>query len=189
MGSDKGFLSLPGAEHITFAERLIASLVPLCSEVLLVARDQEQAAAYATLSRMGVRLVTDHQADIGPLMGLQSGLSAMSATHALVTAVDMPFVQPALLKFLLAQPFDESIHVPLVDGVPQVLLALYPRAILPALQERLRAGRRDPRSLLDVVPVHYIEEAQLRQIDPRLRSFVNINTPQELASSLSGNLP
>jgi molybdopterin-guanine dinucleotide biosynthesis protein A len=65
--------------------------------------------------------------------------------------------------------------------MPQVLLAVYPRAVLPSIEGRLREGRRDPRSLLEVAPVRYIDEAQLRQVDPELRSFINVNTPGELS--------
>jgi molybdopterin-guanine dinucleotide biosynthesis protein A len=38
--------------------------------------------------------------------------------------------------------------------------------------------------LLEVAPVQYIEEAQLRQVDPQLRSFINVNTPEELQGIL-----
>ncbi len=114
-------------------------------------------------------------------MGLYSGLKAIEAAHALVTAVDMPFVQPAVISFLLSQTLNDDLLVPIVHGVAQVLLAVYPRTIIPLLEDRLREGRRDPRSLLAVAKVRYIEEAQLRVYDPQLRSFVNVNTPQELA--------
>src|SRR5205085_2782262 len=118
----------------------------------------------------------------GPLMGLYSGLSAMHAQRALVVAVDMPFVEPALLAFLLTQPLSEHIVIPVVENVPQVLLALYPRAILPSIEECLRQGRRDPRALLTVAPVRYLDEAQMRQVDPHLHSFINMNTPEELSA-------
>ncbi len=41
-------------------------------------------------------------------------------------------------------------------------------------------GRHDPRSLLDEAPIQYIPEDELRSVDPDLRSFININTPEEL---------
>lgn len=178
MGKDKAFLPLPGKEGITFVEHLASILTALCSEVILVARDETHASDYAALA--GVRVLTDKIPDYGPLMGLYSGLSTMRTSHALALAVDMPFVQPALLSFLLNQPVSNSLLVPVVNGVPQVLLAIYPRTILPLVEGCLREGRRDPRSLLEVAPVRYIDEAQLRQVDPQLRSFINVNTPEEL---------
>ena len=115
-------------------------------------------------------------------MGLYSGLSKIHHAHALVTAVDMPLVQLELLMFLLSLTRDDDLLIPRVHDAPQVLLAVYPRTVLPFIEERLQAGRRDPRSLLDVVPVRYIEEVQLRTVDPQLRSFMNVNTLEEYQS-------
>ena len=177
MGTNKALLPLPGNRHLTFVEHLASTLTPFCAETILVARDSNDAANY-TLP--GVQVITDKVSDHGPLMGLYTGLSAIQAQRALVVAVDMPFVQPALISFLLSQPSTDSLLVPLVNNVPQVLLAVYPHTILPLIDDRLQQGRRDPRSLLEVAPVQYIEEAQLRLVDPELRSFVNVNTPEEL---------
>jgi molybdenum cofactor guanylyltransferase len=197
MGKDKGLLALPGEggqegkTGISFAGQLVATLAPLCRETLLVARDATQAADYETIvgvrdGQHAVRLVMDKVPDVGPLMGLYTGLSAIQSGRALVVAIDMPYVQPELAAFLLSQPPSsgdtpgETLLVPVVDGTPQVLLAVYPRSVLSVIEARLQEGRRDPRSLLEVAPVRYIEEAQLRQVDPQLRSFININTPEDL---------
>lgn len=199
MGKDKGLLTLPDEgmqqdkERLSFAGQLVATLAPLCREILLVVRDAAQAADYAASvevrnEQQVIRLVTDKAPDVGPLMGLSSGLSAMHSTRALVVAIDMPYVQPQLAAFLLSQSLtngdtpEETLIVPVVDGTPQVLLAVYPRSLLPLIEARLHEGRRDPRSLLEVAPVRYIEEAQLRQVDPELRSFINMNTPEDLTN-------
>ena len=182
MGRDKALLQLPGNQAVTFIEHLASLLIVSCAETLVVARDQAQAPGYAF---PGVHIIFDKTPDHGPLMGLYSGLSAIQTQHALVVAVDMPFVQPALLSFLLSQPLaPHTLLVPVVHDVPQVLLAIYPRSVLPLIEELLQQGRRDLRSLLEVAPVQYIAEAQLRQFDPRLRSFININTPEELQGIL-----
>jgi len=178
MGTNKALLPLPGQSSETFLVHIISTLAPLCAEMLIVARDQTQ---FAHVALPGTRLVFDEKPGGGPLMGLYSGLKAIhpSSTHALLVAVDMPFIQPTLISYLLAQPHNDALLIPLVDQVPQVLLAVYPRVTLPHIEARLREGRRDLRSLLTVCPVRYIEEAQLRTVDPHLRSFVNINTPEE----------
>ncbi|GAC1389386.1 MAG: hypothetical protein NVSMB38_03420 [Ktedonobacteraceae bacterium] len=167
---------MPNNQHVTFVEHLAALLAPQCNDVVLVVRNTAQAARY---KHLGISIVTDDTPDIGPLMGLYTGLHTIRASHALVTAVDMPFVQPEMIKFLLSQPLDASLLVPMVNDIPQVLFAIYPRAVLPIIAERLQAGRRDPRSLLDVALVRFIDEAQLREIDPQLRSFINMNTLED----------
>lgn len=195
MGSDKALLALPEAINrlttdnlstgrLTFVEYLTDMLAKVCDEVIIVARDEAQAGQLSSVPHISstakVRIVHDKIADVGPLMGLFTGLSAIHHSHALVTAVDMPLIQPELVTFLLSLSRNDALLVPRVQDAPQVLLALYPRSILPIIKERLDVGRRDPRSLLDVVPVHYIEEEQLRTVDPELSSFVNVNTVEEL---------
>jgi len=177
MGTNKALLPLPGQASETFLARLISTLAPLCAETLVVARDPAQ---FAHVLVPGTRIVYDEKPGGGPLMGLYSGLKAMQSANALVVAVDMPFVQSALLTFLLAHHEENTLLVPVVGGLAQVLLAIYPHSILPHIETLLAQGKRAPRALLEVAPVHYIEEARLREVDPQLRSFVGINTPEDL---------
>jgi len=178
MGKNKALLPLPENQAVTFVEYLVSLLEEFCSETLIVARDQAHARDYVF---PGVRVTIDETPGIGPLMGLYSGLRAIQTPRALIVAVDLPFVQRDLLSFLLSQPLPaDTLLVPVVHNIPQVLLALYPRSILPFVKEQLLQGRHDLRCLLQVAPVQYVEEAQLIQIDPQLRSFMNINTPEEL---------
>ncbi len=181
MGTSKALLPLPDQPSETFLSRLASTLAPLCAEVLVVARDPTQ---FAHTALPAARMVFDEKPGGGPLMGLYSGLNALQSSAALVVAVDMPFVQPALLTFLLSQYQENTLLVPVVEGVPQVLLALYPRSILPLIESLLKQGKRAPRTLLEVAPVRYIEEAQLREVDPQLRSFIGVNTPAELKEVL-----
>jgi molybdenum cofactor guanylyltransferase len=181
MGRDKGLLPLPGDAPlaITFVEHHASLLAPLCGECILVARDAMQATQYAQYHLPSLQIITDNIPDTGPLMGLYSGLSAMQSTHALVCAIDMPLIQPELLIYLLSHELDDTLLIPRVADIPQVLLAIYPRSCLPVIDACLRKGRRDLRALLQEMSVHYIEEAQLRSIDAQLCSFTNVNTPDD----------
>src|SRR5258708_36596102 len=126
MGKNKALLPLPGNQTVTFVEHLASLLAPCCADVLVVARDQAHAAGYML---PGARVVYDKWPDYGPLIGLYSGLGEIHTQHALVVAVAMPFVQPPLLSFLISQAQalpQDALLVPLVNNVPQVLLAVYP---------------------------------------------------------------
>jgi len=181
MGRDKALLPVPGETPLTFVEHLASQLSALCPEVLLVARDEISGKEYLSASHgQNRRLIYDQVPDRGPLMGLYSGLQAITFSHALVLAVDLPCVQPALLIWLRAFPLTDEALIPHVQGIPQVLLARYPRAILPIIEECLQRGRRDPRALLEKAPVRFLEEEQVREVDPELHSFVNVNTPEDV---------
>lgn len=184
MGQDKALLTLPGTDEQPFVVRLANLLVPLCAEVLLVARDPASAQAYTSLApHPAWRLIYDQIPGEGPLMGIASGLRALTCSHALVVAVDLPCVQPALLAWLAAFPLTSELLIPQVSNIPQVLLARYPRSVLPVVETCLREGRRDPRVLLERAPVRLLTEKLLCTIDPDLRSFVNVNTPEDLAQT------
>lgn len=188
MGRDKALLPASHVAPLSFIERLASLLSELCPEVLLVARDQASVEEYLALPSMQFcRGVSDQLPGQGPLMGLYSGLQACSFSHALVLAVDLPLVTPALLSWLGSFPYTEEALIPLVDDFPQVLLARYARSQLSAIASCLESGRRDPRALLKMIPVHFLEETLVRTVDPALRSFLNTNTPEDLQQAYSLN--
>lgn len=190
MGQNKALLPVPGEISQTFVEHLATLLSEICAEVLLVVRDESSDKEYRSLPGASLwHTVYDQLPGQGPLMGLYSGLQALSSSHALVLAVDLPWVQPALLAWLSAFPLTDELLIPRVQGIPQVLLARYPRSALSMIEECLRRGRRDPRALLELVSVRFLEEEDLREVDAELRSFGNINTPEDFhrSSALDGS--
>lgn len=181
MGRDKALLPTSEETSRTFVEHLASLLSKICTSVLLVARDEMSGKEYLSLpSAQSWQMVYDQIPGQGPLMGLYSGLQATTSSHALVLAVDLPLVKPAVLSWLSSLPYTDEALVPFIHGTPQVLLARYPRSILPAIETCLRRGRRDLRALLDIAPVRFLEEELARVVDPELSSFLNINTPEDL---------
>jgi molybdopterin-guanine dinucleotide biosynthesis protein A len=45
------------------------------------------------------------------------------------------------------------------------------------------AGDRSMRGVLDKFEVRYVSEAELRAADPQLRSFVDLDTPQDFQAA------
>ncbi len=202
MGKNKALLPYPGvgmtsSNSLSFITQLTAVLLATCEEVVLVAHDHEQLSEYVPYITEHVLCVTDRgdqavdgscevrrgQGNVdmssqrGPMVGLYSGLSAMHSSHAFVVAVDMPFVTREMVMFLQGQVGDEQIVLPVVDGAPQVLCAIYAASILPIVVKKLREGERGPRALLRSVEVKIVDEDMLRGVEPELHSFRNINTP------------
>lgn len=99
MGRDKAFIEFEGAPLIA---RVIERVKPVCSEVIIVANDVD---AYA---HFGVRVVGDAYPGKGSLGGTFSGLQVAREDYALAVACDMPFLNAALLRYLisLAPQFD-----------------------------------------------------------------------------------
>jgi molybdopterin-guanine dinucleotide biosynthesis protein A len=159
----------------SIAERQFEALRATFPRVLVVAND---AGPWAGL---GVEVVPDRFVGAGPLAGVHAALVA-TAAHAGVVCVagDMPFVAPGLLALLRDHAPESAAVVPRVAGRPEPLLARWSREALPLVEARLAAGERAVHAVFAALATAWLDEPALRAVDPTLRSFANVNTPEEL---------
>lgn len=171
-GVNKALLDIAGSTNIA---RVLAALRPLCADLLLVAND-------ASLPRFpGLRVVLDSDPHAGVLPALAQGLEAADGTLAIVVACDMPFLQRGLLAEELRRATAVDVVIPVVDRRPEPMHAIYRCATaLTAIRAALARGERRMISFLDRLRVDRVEESEIRPFDPELRSFFNINTPEDL---------
>jgi molybdopterin-guanine dinucleotide biosynthesis protein A len=162
----------------TVIERVIDGLVPLTSELLVVVARLEQAEPLPLPSR--VRVTTDRYPGRGALVGIFTGLEASAEPWSLVVASDMPFLNPDLLRYLIGQITDVDSVVPRLKGQPEPLHALYSKACLTPIRQRLEDGDLKVASLFETVRARYVDEAAIDRIDPRHLSFFNVNTRADL---------
>src|SRR5262249_41744200 len=107
--------------------------------------------------------------------------------YTLVIGCDMPFANPALLRYMLDLrgepdgPFD--VIVPRVENYPEGLHAIYTKACLDPIRERMDADRLNVIGFYPKVRVRYLDEAEYERFDPKHLSFFNVNTPDELAQA------
>jgi molybdopterin-guanine dinucleotide biosynthesis protein A len=171
-GVNKALLEIGASRNI---DRVIAALRPLCSELMVVANDP------ALQSLAGVRVTFDPEPHAGVLPALGWALAQATGESAIAVACDMPFLSTALLRLQLERSSTVDVVMPVVDGRPEPLHAVYRRvACLSAIRESLAAGRQRLIAFLDRVRVLYLDEQELKRIDSELRSFFNTNTPEEL---------
>jgi molybdopterin-guanine dinucleotide biosynthesis protein A len=92
----------------------------------------------------------------------------------------MPFLCPALIRHMGALAGSADVVIPrVIDYEP--LHAVYTPACLEPITRVLAAGGRNA-GILAEVRARILEEPELRRFDPELRSFVNVNTPEEYAA-------
>jgi molybdopterin-guanine dinucleotide biosynthesis protein A len=160
----------------SIAEYLLEVTRATFPRVLVVANDA------APWSGLGVEVIPDVHRDAGPLAGIHAALLA-TVRHAGVVCVagDMPFVAPQLLELLRDHAPAAAALVPRVGGRAEPLLARWGAACLPVVAARLAAGQRAVHAIFDAVATAWLDEPALRAVDPDLRSFTNVNTPEDLA--------
>jgi molybdopterin-guanine dinucleotide biosynthesis protein A len=174
MGTNKALLDVGGRSMLG---RTVELLRPLVDDVFLVADD---AAPYAGL---GLPVIPDVHPGRGASGGIHAALRHAAHPLVLCVACDMPHIEPGVIELLLssARPGDDAI-VPRIGGWAEPLLAVYHRNASAGFERAILAGRLKVMSALDGLRVRFVDEPQLRAADPGMRSFVNVNTPKELAA-------
>ncbi len=125
--------------------------------------------------------VCDLQADGGPLTGLASALAQITTPWAFVAGCDMPFVSPALVEQLAAHREKYQAVVPVADGRLQPLAAFYSSDCVAIMRASLAQGDKSLLGALKQLHVCYVDEGELQRTDPQLRSFFDLDTPQDVA--------
>ncbi|MBZ0318490.1 MAG: molybdenum cofactor guanylyltransferase [Anaerolineae bacterium] len=173
MGTDKSFVTMLGKPLI---EHLLDRLADLGEDerILITNRPND----YATL---GLPMFADVLPDKGSLGGIYTAITYSQSEYTLVIACDMPFANPALLKYMMGLcDGTHDVIVPRVDNYPEGLHAIYSQACLAPIRKRLDADQLKVMGFYGDVRVHYLDEAEYQSFDPKGLSFFNVNTPQEL---------
>lgn len=172
MGRDKATLLYEG---VPLLDRVVGILGAVTPGVIVVTASEE---CYAPL---GAYVVYDEYPGAGPLGGLVTGLKAAGRGAHIVVACDMPLLQPELLRLLLERLGSADAAVPRIAGQPEPLCAVYSATSVPALEAAVAEGELAVHKALDRIRVRYVEEEELRSVDPELISFTNLNQPEDLA--------
>lgn len=177
MGQNKAFLQVRGERIIDRTRRIFAALF---DEVLLVTNSPLE---YLDLN---LRMVTDLYRDAGALGGALTGLFYASHPQSFVAACDMPFLNPDLVRHLVSSSPGYDIVVPRTDDGWQPLHAVYGKKCLRFMEELLAQGNLKIIDFYRRVKKREILTEELRRFDPELRSFLNVNTPEDLAGLDAG---
>lgn len=178
LGQDKTALEICGESLI---ERVIGTVAPLSSEVLLVLRPGQESPPLP--HQYQVRTVVDLYPNRGSLGGLYSGLVAAHSFYSLVIACDMPFLSLPLLRYMIRLSPDFDIVIPRVKGYLEPLHAIYSKNCLDPIKGLLERGDLKIIDFFDTVRVKYVEEEEVDEFDPEHLSFFNINTEGDLAEA------
>jgi molybdopterin-guanine dinucleotide biosynthesis protein A len=174
MGSDKGLLPFGGRRLV---EVVLERVRPLFPQVMIIADDS---VAYG---RFGVPVEGDRVPDKGPLGGIHAALCASRFPHTFCIACDMPLANPTVIAHLCSLARDHDVVVPCSAKGLEPLHAVYARSCLPHLERMIRENRLRVDALYAAVRVRRVGEDELRPLDPSLRCFLNVNTPEELEAA------
>jgi molybdenum cofactor guanylyltransferase len=174
MGMDKAFIALDGR---TLLARMLDVARSVTPQVWIVG----SAAKYAPFAPT----IEDVIPNCGPLGGIHAALATSKTDLNLIMAVDVPFVPPALLPFLLTRARNSTamVTVPCAGNGLQPLCAIYRREFHAVAERALREARCKIDALFDEIFTHVIAEQELETAGFSPRIFRNMNTPEDLAEA------
>lgn len=176
MGEDKAGLRL--SNGMTLIEHALATCGAVSGRVgILGPRSRYGAYAWAG------EIVEDVFPERGPLGGIHAALAATSTEWNIVLAVDLPGVNPALLRWLLedARKSGKLITVPNVGGQQQPLCAVYRRGFREIAEQALKDNRNKVNGSFPPGDTRVISEQELAAAGFNPEMFANVNTPEEFA--------
>ena len=175
MGTDKAFVLLDGRTLLARALELAQSVT---GDVRIVG-DPAKFAAFGAV-------VEDIFQACGPLGGIHAALRASSAELNLMLAIDLPFVSPALLEYLVKRARNSAsagVVVPHTCGRWQPLCAVYRREFADVAEVALQAGRFRIDALFDGARAQVVGDEELLGAGFLSEMFRNLNTPEDLAEA------
>lgn len=121
----------------------------------------------------------------GPMTGILTSLLNSSSRWVFASACDMPFINSDLIRLMAEKRSGCDAVVPRPHGKDEPLFALYSVRLIPDMEKAVSSGKVGLKDFLAAKKVKYIGGNEIRNIDPQMRSFVNINTPEDLKRILN----
>ena len=170
MGRDKAFMQLGGRTLLAHALQLAMA----ATGSVQIVGSAEKFVAFAPV-------VEDVYQGQGPLAGIHAALAGTRTELNLIIAVDMPFLQPELLSYLVAQARRTTamVVVPAAGERLQPLCAIYRQAFAEVAERSLRAGENKIDRLFSEVETRVIEHEELEGNGFTEEMFRNLNTEQD----------
>jgi molybdopterin-guanine dinucleotide biosynthesis protein A len=145
-----------------------------------------------------VETTRDTQPAHGPLAVIRDGLAYALATGprpklAMLCSCDVPGLAAAVVRLLVEKARTEHVSwvVPVVGGHPQVLVSAVAESLVDRLLSDETASIASLRSLLETIAkthpdeVLWLHEAVLASFDPTLRSFADVDSPEDHANAVA----
>lgn len=180
-GIKKAFHEIRGTMIMDSIHEIFASVF---NEVIIVTNDPCE---FAGWDAMVVR-------DINPsrcsLAGIHAGLFYSSKKHVFISACDTPFLKKELTEHILSKTGPGAdVVIPETDDGLEPLCAAYSKNCLPLIQNNLDKKIFMIKKFFKKNRVKTIPVNEIKKIDPEMKSFFNVNIPQDLikARDLKGD--
>jgi len=180
-GADKGLVNLAGKPLILHVIERIEDLV---DEIIVCVRKDAQLPLYSQVLPKESKLVADIQGlPECPLTGALTGLMNAKGEYSIILPCDTPFASKRVISLL----FEIAVGVDAViprwpNGYIEPLQTVYmTKSASEAAKRAINANNYRMQSMISLLKrVRYLSTIVIKEINPKMLTFLNINTPLEL---------
>ncbi len=162
---------LQGEPLVRRARRILEGFF---DEVLTVASDP------GPLAALGIPAVADEHPEGGLLGAITTGLGHTRSHYAFVTGADMPFLHPRVIRHLYGLRQGWDVVVPKGPSGFEPLCAVYSKACVGPMEDRVRRGSRKVLDFISEVRARIVNGADLTALDPSGLTFRNVGSRADL---------
>ncbi len=184
-GQEKGLIDLAGKPLIL---HVVDRVYKIVNETVVVVNSKVKKGKFESLLGNIANVVVDKQEAQSPLVGALTGFESAKGEYSLLLPCDTPLISSQITELLLDTCINKAAVIPRwPNGYIEPLQAAYhTKSAITAAKRALEEGRLDLRSMIARLSgVRYISTVALRQMDPKLLTFFNINTPKDLKKAES----
>jgi len=179
-GRDKCLIELAGKPLLVHVLEKVSKIV---NECLVVVASEEQRRMLSSMLGSEASLVVDKYEGQSPLVGALTGFETVQGEYALLLPCDTPFISADVVELLFDLCADRSAVVPRwPNGFIEPLQAVYhANSAVIAAKVALSEGKHNLSSMIaHMRRVRYLSTLVLEQLDSKLLTFSNVNTPEDL---------
>ncbi|MEM3583753.1 MAG: NTP transferase domain-containing protein, partial [Nitrososphaerales archaeon] len=159
----------------------------ISDKVAIIVRNEKQVKSYSDIfskNYPNLSIISDlRNFGHSPLIGLATSTKVINDDFILILPCDVPYVKEDVLKLLIDKANGYDVVSPLwPDGKIEPLISIYRREhVLLCYPALLNLKRWRPDDMIRCSRKSYLINVEnLREIDKELRSFFNINYPEEI---------
>jgi len=182
-GKEKGLVELAGKPLVLYVLERVSEVV---DEKLVVVSSEAQKKRFLCVVGGSARIVVDKLDVRSPLVGAQTGFESSESDYSLLLPCDTPFLSSRVASFLLDICVKKAAVIPRWpnQNIEPLQAAYHTRSALEAARNALSDGKFDLRSMIEKLRgVRYVSTIVLEELDPKLRTFLNINTLNDLKTA------
>jgi molybdopterin-guanine dinucleotide biosynthesis protein A len=169
--------ALEPVDNQRLIDRVISVICSICSEIIVVT-NQEQ---YKRLVKANLRVKME--VDLVPgkssLGGIYTGLAYTNTVYNLVVGCDMPFLNHALLSYLVQNAPGYDAVVPKIGKFLEPLHAVYTKNCMSAAEKFIEENSLSVNRIFKYVKTRYVDKDEIDLFDPDHLSFFNVNTEND----------